>query len=203
MEPGPSAYEERYRFTRTAAWAVLGCLAFVLICIVTPMPLVLQVLTIGLFGWRAINIITYAASRKVAFRVDRAGATLGGDPFRYKTTTRFFPWTDIEKIVLWQRMFPMTIARWTLFSFGPLRYIGIQRRPGAPPLSRTGTGMADKPAFHYSPKYRPPVSGIAAGAGRALYAWRLDDGQLAAALAACAPSVQLINTMPATTLQQR
>jgi hypothetical protein len=202
MQPGPAAYEERYRFTPTVAWALIGCLAFVLIGILTPMPLVLQVLVIGFFGWGAINSITYAASRKVAFRVDHAGVTLGGGPYRYKATTRFFRWADIEKIVLWERMFPVTIARWTLFSFGPLRYVGIERRPGAPPLSRSGTGMGDKPAFHSSPNYRPPVSGMAAGAGRALSAWRLDDDQLTAALATCAPTVQLVYATPATTHKQ-
>ena len=115
MQPGPAAYEERYRFTPTVAWALIGCLAFVLIGILTPMPFVLQVLVIGFFGWGAINSITYAASRKVAFRVDHAGVTLGGGPYRYKATTRFFPWADIEKIVVWERMFPVTIARWTLY----------------------------------------------------------------------------------------
>jgi hypothetical protein len=177
----------------TVAWAVLGCLAFVLIGLLAPLPLVVKVLVIGFFGWGAINSITYVASRKIAFRVDHAGVTLGGNPFRYNATTRFFPWADIEKIVIWERMFPMTIARWTLFSVGPVRYIGIQRRPGAPPLSRIGTGMAEKPAFHYSLDFQPPVSGIAGGAGRALSTWRLDDDQFAVALATCAPTVQLVN----------
>ena len=203
MQPGPAAYEERYRFTATVGWVVLGGLTFVLIGILIPMPLVIQVLVIGFFGWCAINTIAYAAIRKVALRVDHAGVTLGGIPYRYKATTRFFPWADIEKIVLWERMFPMTIARWTLFSIGPLRYIGMQRRAGAPPLSRSGTGMADKPAYHYSLDNRPPVPGIAGGALRNQTAWRLDNDQLTTALATCAPTVQLVNATPATTGKQR
>jgi hypothetical protein len=193
MQPGSAAYEEHYRWTTTVTWALFGCLAFLLIAILSPMPLVLQVLVIGFFGWSAINGITYAASRKVAFRADPAGVTLGGSPFRYKATTRFFPWADVEEIVLWQRMFPVSIGRWTLFSFGPLRYISVKRWPGAPRLSRGGTGLADKPAFHYSPNYQAPIPGIAAGAARALSTWRLDDDQLAAAITACAPTVQLID----------
>jgi hypothetical protein len=168
MQPGPS-YEERYRWTPTVGWSLLGCIAFVLIGILSSMPLALLVPIIGFCAWGTGNIITYAASRKVALRVDHAGVTLGGSPFRYKTTTRFFPWADIEKIILRRRMFPVTIGRWTLFSFGPLRYITLQRRRGAPPLSPGRTT-------------------------RALSAWRLDENQLAAAVTACAPTVQLVRS---------
>lgn len=189
MQPGPAMYEERYRWTPAVAWPLVFCTACVVICIPNFISLVARVPITAFGAWGIFNCIMYPASRKVAFRVDHMGVTLGGSPLRYRATTRFFAWADIEKIVLWQR----------IMLFGSLRYIGLERRPGAPPLSGGGTGRADKP-IHLS--YSPPVTGIATGAARGLSAWRLDDDQLAAAITACAPTVQLVDAAPRTTDEQ-
>jgi hypothetical protein len=37
--------------------------------------------------------------------VDASGIILGGTPPRYRSGTRFVPWADIKKIVLWQQHF--------------------------------------------------------------------------------------------------
>lgn len=137
----------------------------------TPRPI--AVLVTAVFGSFAVISVASALSRKVALRVDAAGVTLGGGPFRYEATTRFHPWDSIAAITLWKRYFPVTIGRWTPFSLGPLRYIGLRRIPGAPPITPAGRGRADGPA------YMAPVTGIAAGAARNISAFAVDRAHLA------------------------
>jgi hypothetical protein len=191
MQPGSAVYEERYRWTPTTARALLLCIPFVLAGALIPMPLLVRALSILFGAWGIWQCVIYPASRKIALRVDHAGLTLGGSPLRYKVTARFIPWSDIDRVVLWQR-----VVLW-----GKLRYIGVQRRPGAAPLSPGGTGRADRPAF-YAGSYVPPVPGLVAGAVRGLSAWRLDDNRLAAAIRACAPAVRLVTVGPETTHMQ-
>jgi hypothetical protein len=61
--------------------------------------LAIRVLVVAVFGWFAVCAVAGVLSRKIAFRVDEAGVTLGGGPFRYSSTTRFHPWAGIEKII--------------------------------------------------------------------------------------------------------
>ena len=178
----PAAYEARYQWTPYIRWAIAADVAFVLIAALLPMPLVIRVMVIMVFGYIGLVSLAVVLSRKIAFRADQTGITLGGVPFRYRSTTRFFPWADISKIIIWQRHIPFTIWRWTVFSI-PIRYIGLQRRTDAPHISRDGTGRADRPGF------TAPVPGIAAGAARNITAWMLNTDQLAAALTAYAPNV--------------
>lgn len=145
MRPHPAAYEERYRWTPTVVFGLLVCAAFVVGGVLSSMSLVLRVLITAPGAFGAFNCITYPASRKVVFRADPEGVTLGGSPFRYQATTRFFPWAEIEKIVLWQRAIPLTVGRWTLFSLGPLRYVGVARRPGILPYPVAGPGWLTDP----------------------------------------------------------
>lgn len=185
MLSSPAAYEARYGWTPTAGWTLAGGLAFVLTAALVPMPLIVRVITIAFFGWTSLTCIAAIVSRKVAFRVDQAGITFGGTPFRYRSTTRIFPWADIEKIVIWRRTFPLVIGRWTLFSLGSIRYVGVLRHSGAPPLSRSRAGRLDWAAVG------APVHGIAGA--RAASVWLLDTHQLAAAVTACAPGVLVID----------
>jgi hypothetical protein len=178
----PAAYEARYRWTPLMGGSIAGAAAFVLVGALVPMPLIIRVLCVGYFGFAGVNGLAYVLSRKIAFRVDQSGITLGGSPFRYRSSTRFFPWGDITKIVIWQRDVPITLWRWTLFSV-TFRYIGLQRRPGAPPVAGDGSGRLDRPAF------TAPVVGIAAGAARKVTAWRVSADQLSAAVAAYAHNV--------------
>jgi hypothetical protein len=120
------------------------------------------------------------AGRKIAFRADMAGITLGADPlswpFRHASAV-FVPWSDAEAIALYRGGGPFG---WRI---GDDPCIAIQRRPGAPPLSRGN-----------SPARRCPVPGVAAGAVRPVTAWRLDRDRLAALTAAAAPAIPIIDT---------
>jgi hypothetical protein len=178
----PTAHEARYQWTPFISWAIAGDTAFVLVAALVPTPLAIRVMVIAVFGYFGLWSLTCVLSRKIAFRVDQSGITLGGSPFRYRSSTRFFPWGDITKIVIWQRDVPFTLWRWTLFSV-TFRYIGLQRRPGAPPVAGDGSGRLDRPAF------TAPVVGIAAGAARKVTAWRVSADQLSAPVAAYAHNV--------------
>ena len=180
----PPSYEERYRWTRTAGLALAGCVAAMLLGIlVAGMPVVLRIALAAVGAWGALFSIAVPVSRKVALRVDARGVTLGGGPFRYEATTRVFPWEEIERVVLWSRLLPFN-AR--------VRYVSVERRAGAPPLSPGGTGKADRPALYLSPDPQLPSARFTVGATRGMQAFRVDDDVLAAAITACAPSVPMI-----------
>lgn len=184
--PDESAlYVERYRWTPTIACGVGIDLGFVAIGVFLSPPLIIRVLIVASFGWAALFSVATVLSRKVALRVDEAGVTLGGGVFRYTETTRFHRWEDVEAITLWQRYIPMTIFRWTPFALGPIRYIGVRRRSGAPPITPAGRGRADWPAF------MAPATGIAAGAARGATAFFLDQATLARAVHEFAPGVPI------------
>lgn len=108
------------------------------------MPLAIRVMVIVVFSYFGLSSLAGVLRRKIAFRVDQTGITLGGGPFRYGATTRFFPWANISQIIIWQRQIPFTVWRWTVFSI-PIRYIGLQRRADAPPVSGDATGRLDRP----------------------------------------------------------
>ena len=88
----------------------------------------------------------------------------------------FVPWSDAEGIALYQGGGPFG---WRI---GDDPCIGIQRRQGAPALSRGN-----------NPARRCPVPGVAAGAVRPVTAWRLDRDRLAALTAAAAPGIPIID----------
>jgi hypothetical protein len=177
MIAGPAAYETRYHWTPRMGVSLACAVTFVLIGALVPMPLIIRVVCVGFFGFAGLNGLGYVLSRKIAVRVDQSGVTLGGNPFRYRSSTRFFPWEDITKIVVWQRETPLD---WPLTRLSiPIRYIGVQRRAGAPPISGDGSGRLDRPV-----PMAPPGAGIAAGAARKLTAWSTSANELAAAVAA-------------------
>jgi len=68
-------------------------------------------------------LLVNGLSGRIALRADASGITLGGTPLRYKSTTRFVPWSDIERIVVWPRWQPRG---------GPLVYIGLAGPADAP-----------------------------------------------------------------------
>jgi hypothetical protein len=121
-------------------------------------------------------------SRKIAFRADMAGITLGADPltwpFRHASAV-FVPWSDAEAIALFRGGGPFG---WRIED-DPC--IGIQRSQGAPALARGN-----------NPARRCPVPGVAAGAVRPVTAWRLDRDRLAALTAAVAPGIPVIDAGP-------
>jgi hypothetical protein len=171
-------YEERYRLTGSVAASLAVSLAM---------------LGIALHGsdagWLALSVLAFvtvtvpclatAAGRRVAFRADPLGLTLGAEPLAWPgrdSSPVFIPWSDVERIVLYagpKSREPGASER---------QCIGIQRRPGAPRLPR-GNG----------PARRCPVPGLAEGATRQVVAWRLDRERLKALAAAVAPGIPFVD----------
>jgi hypothetical protein len=178
MYPDQGCYQERYRLTGTAARSVGISLAFALPAAFTSHALPWLILSLVAFALITVPCLVAVASRKIAFRADQAGITLGADPlnwpFRHASAV-LIPWADAERIVLYHG--PQSRG-WS--ANGPC--IGIQRRLGAPALSR-GNKQAR----------RCPVPGVAAGAARPVTAWRLDRDRLAALTAAVAPAIPIID----------
>jgi hypothetical protein len=177
-------YEEHYRWTPNTVAGTAVCAAFLLAAIIVPaMPLAVRVpLALAAIAG-GVSCVAYSTSRKVALRVDHKGVTLGGGPFRYKAKAAFFPWEDIDTVVLW----------WRRSTVGSVRYVSVQRRKGVPPMSPGGTGVADQPAFFLSPRPRNPApQDLKVGGTRGMVAFRVDDTRLATAIARFAPAVLLV-----------
>jgi hypothetical protein len=124
------------------AGAVAADAGFIALMLVVRAPLVLRILTSGVFGWFAVVTMAAVLTRRVAFLVDAAGLTLGGSPFRYAATTRVFPWPEVDAVVVWRRDIrfgifggirsPRLRLRCVGCSTGP----GLRRRPDASPRCR-------------------------------------------------------------------
>ncbi|WKX68735.1 hypothetical protein [Streptomyces sp. XD-27] len=116
--------------------------------------------------------------RLVAFRVDSAGILLGGAPARYEAQTAFVPWEDITSVVLWQQQMA-----------GPsMNYVGVHRRPGAPPLP----GMNSRLGPDQTAELAPHVEHELFLASRPINLWRLDPERLQAAVDTFAPRVPVL-----------
>jgi hypothetical protein len=174
-------YEERYRLTGSMVMSLavsLGMLALALHASEAEW-LALSVLA---FVTVTVPCLAAAAARRIAFRADPLGITLGATPLSWPgrdSSSVFIPWFDVERIVLYSGPKSREL--------GDRQCIGIQRRPGAPRLPR-GNG----------PARRCPVPGLAEGATRQVVAWRLDRERLTALTAAVAPGVPVIDASPGT-----
>lgn len=179
MLPDQGCYEERYRLTSSVAWGLTLPLLLLVPAVLSSQPFVWLILSLAGFAIITLPSVLAIASRKTAFRADHAGITLGPDPLnrpgRHLSAVRI-PWADVEGIILYRG--PAT--RGLAVQDGPC--IGIQRRPGAPPLP-----WGNKPA------HRCPVPGVAAGAARPVTTWRLDRDRLAALTAAVAPGIPILD----------
>jgi hypothetical protein len=179
MPADQGCYEERYRLTFPAARGVAIGLVPLIIALFSHQPLPWVILAPVAFVLATVPWLVAVASRKVAFRADMAGITLGADPLSWpfrRASAVFVPWSDAEGIALYHGGGPFG---WRI---GDDPCIGIQRRQDAPALSR-----GNKPAP------RCPVPGVAAGAVRPVTAWRLDRDRLAALTAAVAPGIPIID----------
>jgi hypothetical protein len=196
----PAPYEERYRWTPAmVAGAALGAASLLTAILVPALPLLVRV-PLALAGTAgAAGCAAYGTSRRVAFRVDQQGVTLGGGPLGYEAHTSFFPWEGVHAVVLWRRTAP---SRWAALRWAarrwparrmPARYVSVQRRTELPPAPPGRSGQASAPAAcpgREAP--RPAPEDLKAAATRGLQAFRVDDARLAAAIATFAPAVQLI-----------
>jgi hypothetical protein len=179
MLPDQGCYEERYRLTGSVAWELALPLLLLVPALLGSQPVGWLILSLVAFAVVTLPSVLAVASRRTAFRADHAGITLGPDPLRGPTrhiSPVLIPWADVDRIILYRG--PAT--RGLAVQDGPC--IGIQRRPGAPPLP-----WGNKPAR------RCPVPGVAAGAARPVTAWRLDRDRLAALTAAMAPGIPVVD----------
>jgi hypothetical protein len=191
----PAPYEERYRWTPTmVTGAALGAASLLAAILAPAVPLLVRVplAVAGTAG--TVSCLAYSTSRKVAFRVDHQGITLGGGPLRYEAHTSFFPWEGVDAVVLWRRATPGSwpALRWPALHWltlrASVRYVSVQRHTELRPAPPGRSG----PAAPGPEEQRPAPEDLKAGATRGMQAFRVDDGRLAAAIAAFAPTVKLI-----------
>jgi hypothetical protein len=174
-------YEERYRLTGTVAASLAVSLVMLGIALHYSDGIWLA-LSLLAFVTVTVPCLAAAAGRRIAFRADPLGITLGADPLSWPgrdSSPVFISWSDVERIVLYSGPKSGELGA------GGRQCIGIQRRPGAPRLPG-GNG----------PARRCPVPGLAEGATRQVVAWRLDRERLAALTAAVAPGIPVIDADP-------
>jgi len=104
VPPDPGCYQIRFRLTGLGAYAVI--FGFVLIAVgvfQTQSSLYERVSFTAVGGLIALREIIPIASRKILFRADPAGSTLGSPAwFGFSHSTVFIPWTDIKEIALYK-----------------------------------------------------------------------------------------------------
>ena len=97
MPPDPSGYEERYRLTRHD---VAPPIVYVVLSVVSVIWFhTLIIIVVG--GAAMLPYIILIAGRRVAFRADYTGITLGVNPTGRKFYATRIPWADVEMIVLY------------------------------------------------------------------------------------------------------
>jgi hypothetical protein len=171
-------YEERYRLTGSVAMSLAVSLGMLAIALHGSDGVWVA---LSLLGFVSVTVpcLVAAVSRRIAFRADPLGITLGAEPLSWPgrdSSPVFIPWSDVERIVLYSG------PRSRELGGSGRQCIGIQRRPGAPRLPRGN-----------APARRCPVPGLAEGATRQVVAWRLDRERLTALTAAVAPGIPIID----------
>jgi hypothetical protein len=173
MLPNVDRYEERHRLTGRIAGSLAFSLVFLAVGGFFPLSLTERILYLAFGGVIVLRAVVVLVSRMIAFRADHAGITLGADlfnlPFRFSAV--FISWPDIERIILYRRL---------RGRFRGVERVGVERRRGAPVLSR-GNGPASG----------CPVPGVAVGASRLINTWQLDRQRLAAVAAVVAPGIRI------------
>jgi hypothetical protein len=175
-------YEARYGgWNRRSLRLALIALAFCAVAFLPAMPVWLRVTDLVFFGGGMLFLLVVSASRPEALRVDAAGITLCRSPLFRNSATQTKPWPVVGQVVLW-RAFNMD-------------YVGVQRAPGAPPLSGRFSGRRSQRVAELTSGLRPEV----AVTGVPASTWVLDRERLVAAVARFAPQVRVVDlTTPGT-----
>lgn len=179
MESEPFVYDARYGLGGRTGLIIVIALVFAILGIVLPLSTGLRIADIVLFGGGGLFMLGVATSHRVAFRVDARGVTLGGVPPRYRSGTHFVPWADIEKVVLWQQKLPHG---------GSMRYVGLVRRAGAPPLAGRSAQFVGR---IMAAAVARGISGDTLMASRGIDGWSLDKDRLTAAVEHFAPGIPI------------
>lgn len=132
------------------------------------------------FSLGLVMPVIHLASRRVALRVGAEGVSLTLSPPWSERHTAVVPWSDIERIVLWRQPAGRT----------SIRYIGLERRPGAPSLPGSASGRLSGVVRWVVPETVPTQ---VAADSRPITGWRLDRRRLEAAVAAFAPHVPIVD----------
>jgi hypothetical protein len=151
MPPDQGCYEERYRLTFPVARSAAFSLVALIPAILSHQPLPWLILCPVIFVLATVPWLLAVAGRKIAFRADMAGITLGADPLSWpfrRTLAVFVPWSDAEAIALYRGGGPFG---WRI---GDDPCIAIQRRPGAPALARGNSPARRCPASQPGPSAR-------------------------------------------------
>jgi hypothetical protein len=127
----PFVYEERYGWNRQSVRLIVASLVLCVAALIIPMPSWVRIPVIGLLILGAAVLAVSRLSHRTAFRVDATGVTLRASVFSWGDP-QFYPWPDIQNLVLWQHT-----RVWC---------IGVQRRnsqraPAEVPAS--GIGVTD------------------------------------------------------------
>jgi hypothetical protein len=107
MHPDQGCYEERYRLARGTMLALAGGLLALAIGFLLAGPLAVGLTFLGIAAITALPAVIGPATRRIAFRADQAGITLGADlrdswPFR-RDRAVFVPWADVEQVIIYPR----------------------------------------------------------------------------------------------------
>jgi hypothetical protein len=178
--PDLGCYEERYRLTGRAALVLAPALLVAGLGFAWHAQATVIVIgvVLGLVTAMAAGGVFAAARRRIAFRADQAGITLGALPGGHGSAV-FIAWEDVEQIILYP-VHPRGQGR-----YAQVRCIGIKRREGAAALPQ---GNEHAPGC--------PVPGVAAGATRRVTGWRLDRQRLAVVTALTAPGIPIVDASP-------
>lgn len=176
-------YEAKYGWNRQAVRIIVIALVFCAAALLPGMPLWLKIVDIVFFGGGAVMIAVFSLRGTTAVRVDQAGVTLCASPLYPKSTTRLFPWEDVASVVIWRGPFSGRVNR--------LEFVGVERRPGAAPITGKFSGRAARSAARLEAPGIPPEMAVTRAATNG---WVLDHGGLTAAVAHFAPGVRVIDT---------
>jgi hypothetical protein len=176
-------YEARYGWNRQSWRIVVLALVFCAAALLPAMPLWLKVADIAFFGGGAVLFVVVNLRGTPALRVDQAGITLCASPLYPKSTTRLFRWEDVASVVIWQGPFSQRVNR--------LEYVGVERRPGCPPITGKFTGRRSQSAARLDSPGIPPEVAVTRAATNG---WVLDHDRLTAAVTDFAPLVRVIDT---------
>src|SRR5260370_36238364 len=121
MLPDQGCYEERYRLTFPVARGAAFSLVPLIVAIFGHQPLPWVILAPVVFALATVPWLVAVASRKIAFRADMAGITLGPDPLSWPfkhASAVIVPWSDAEGIALYRGAGP---SCWRLLDHPVLR----------------------------------------------------------------------------------
>jgi hypothetical protein len=182
MDQAAMPYEARYGLNRQSLRVIVLSLAFCAAALLPVVPLVLKVLVFVFFGGIAAVLVAVSLPRTIALRVDQLGITLCASPLYPKSTTRLFRWEDVANVMIWQGDPSGRINR--------LEYVGVERRPGAPPITGKFVGRRAQSAARLNTPGIPPEVALTRAATNG---WVLDHERLTATVTHFAPWVHVID----------